>query len=105
MNTATIIAFPSDTVPAVCALEFVRGTSRVERARAFFPNGYGISVVRGGALECGYEYEIAVLKGDQDTFERVEDTPVTTDVVRTDQWSDVDRIYGQIRDLPPVANP
>jgi hypothetical protein len=53
------------------------------QAKHFFPNGYGVSVVRHpgsyGFLE-GL-YELAVLKGTEDNWELCYDTPVTSDVL------------------------
>ena len=52
-------------------------------ARHFFPNGYGISVVKFPG-SYGYEnglYEAAVLQGSIDDYDLCYDTPITDDVL------------------------
>ena len=59
------------------------GSVDAVQAKHFFPNGYGVSVVRHpgsyGFLE-GL-YELAVLQGNEDDWELCYDTPVTSDVL------------------------
>ena len=53
------------------------------QALHFFPNGYGVSIVKF-PHSYGYEdglYEIAVLEGDETEFELCYDTPVADDVL------------------------
>lgn len=66
-------------------------------ARMFFDNGYGVSVITGAAA---YDnYEIAVLKGDMDTYDLCYSTPVTNDVVPCSTENDVSTIMKQVQEL------
>lgn len=53
------------------------------QAMAFFPNGYGVSVVRNRYSYGGEEglYELAVFAGDEKRHSITYDTPVTDDVL------------------------
>ncbi len=55
----------------------------------FFPNGYGVSIVRYKLSHGGYgsytsnddEWEVAILKGNNDDWELCYDTEITNDVI------------------------
>ena len=76
-------------------------------AKHFFPNGYGVSVVRftspygfGGSY--GAEeglYELAVLKGVEDNWEICYDTPITEDVLGHQSPEDIDNLLSQVASL------
>jgi hypothetical protein len=76
-------------------------------AKHFFPNGYGVSVVRfttprgfGGSY--GAEeglYEAAVLKGLEDNWEICYDTPITSDVLGHLTEEEVEDVLQQIENL------
>lgn len=69
--------------------------------RHFFPNGYGVSVVRFPG-SYGYEqglYEVAVIKGIDDDFELCYDTPVTDDVMGHCDEVDVENIMKEVQAL------
>jgi hypothetical protein len=76
-------------------------------AKHFFPNGYGVSVVRfttprgfGGSY--GSEeglYEAAVLKGVEDNWEICYDTPITDDVLGHLTEEEVEDVLQQIENL------
>lgn len=83
-------------------LEFVTHPAGLggKAARAYFPNGYGASVIRssfsyGGPLGL---YELAVLKGNNLCY----DTPITDDVLGHLTKQDVTRLLGEIEALPQV---
>lgn len=75
-------------------------------ARHFFPNGYGISVVRFstsfGSGSYGSEeglYESAVLKGTEDNWELCYDTPITDDVLGHQSEEEVEVLLYEIENL------
>lgn len=77
-------------------------------AKHFFPNGYGVSVVRfttpygylGGSYgaEQGL-YELAVLKGVEDNWEICYDTPITKGVLGRLTEEEVEDVLQQIENL------
>ena len=76
-------------------------------ARKFFPNGYGISVVRftnpfgfGGSygVEHGL-YEAAVLKGVEENWDICYDTPITEDVLGHLTEEEVEVLLYEIENL------
>lgn len=72
------------------------------RATAFYPNGYGVSVVRFNG-SYGYEsgkYELAVLKGEQGKFNLCYDTPITEDVEGHLSPDQVSALMRAVADLP-----
>jgi hypothetical protein len=71
------------------------------RAEHFFPNGYGVSVVRfPGSYGCEQGlYEVAVLKGTADNFELCYDTPVADDVLGHRDEQDVEVIMEEVESL------
>jgi hypothetical protein len=72
------------------------------QAVAFFPNGYGVSVIQSPSSYGGNDglYELAVLSGGADEYELTYDTPVTSDV---EGWLTPDRVaelMAQVEALP-----
>lgn len=84
--------------------------------KIFFPNGYGISVVRfrlpslpslptfrngyGSYTRNETEWEAAVLIGDEKKFSLTHDTPITDDVIGYMSEEDVTGTMRQIQELP-----
>ena len=71
------------------------------QAKYFFPNGYGVSVVRFNG-SYGYKeglYESAVLKGTEEDFEICYDTPITSDVLGHQTVEEVEELLQQIKNL------
>jgi hypothetical protein len=68
----------------------------------FFPNGYGVSVVRFPG-SYGYSdelYEVAVIKGiDEEDFQLCYDTPITDDVMGHRDEQDVENIMEEVAAL------
>ena len=73
----------------------------ISRARLFFPNGYGVSVIIGSFSYGGDEglYECAVLKGKEGNSELCYSTPITDDVIGYCDEDKVTEIMKQIQDL------
>ena len=78
------------------------------QARMYFPNGYGISVVRFKIMgSSGYgsytsndkEWEIAVIKGDKGGWGLCYDTPITDDVIGYLTARQVTSVMKQIQEL------
>ena len=70
-------------------------------ARCFFPNGYGISVVRFPG-SYGFEndlYEVAILKGTPDSYELCYNTPITEDVLGHRDEIDINNILEEVQTL------
>jgi hypothetical protein len=67
----------------------------------FFPNGYGVSVVRfPGSYGYGEGlYEVAVLKGTADDFELCYDTAVADDVLGHRDEQDIEIIMEEVQSL------
>ena len=75
-------------------------------ARQFFPNGYGVSVVRFttpfGSGSYGAEeglYEVAILKGLEEDWEICYDTPITDDIIGYQSVEDIDNLLSQVESL------
>ena len=75
-------------------------------ARYFFPNGYGVSVVRFttpfGSGSYGSEeglYEAAVLKGVEENWQICYDTPITEDVLGHLTEEEVEVLLYEIENL------
>lgn len=75
-------------------------------ARYFFPNGYGVSVVRFttpfGSGSYGSDerlYELAVLKGVEENWQICYDTPITEDVLRHLTELDVENLLEEVKNL------
>jgi hypothetical protein len=101
---------PADATPEATAFADLKFTDRPshpmgEQATAFFPNGYGASVIRGPASYGGDEglYELAVLKGSAEDFNLDYTTPLTDDVLGHLSPEDVTEALRQIAALPVVA--
>lgn len=71
------------------------------QAKQFFPNGYGVSVVRfpGSYGFADGLYEVAVIKGNEDNFDLCYDTPVTEDVLGHRDEHDVEIIMEEVAAL------
>lgn len=79
----------------------VMGDNDGIQALHFFPNGYGVSVVRFPG-SYGYEdqlYEVAVLKGTVDDYELCYDTNVTDGVIGLCDEIDVENIMEEVEIL------
>lgn len=79
----------------------VMGENDGIHALTFFPNGYGVSVVRFPG-SYGYAeglYEVAVLKGTADDYELCYDTPVTDDVMGHRDEQDIENIMEEVSSL------
>ena len=79
----------------------VPGSNAVQ-AIHFFPNGYGVSVVRfPGSYGYGQGlYEVAVIKGtDEEDFKLCYDTPITDDVIGYQSMEDIDNLLSQVESL------
>ena len=78
-------------------------------ATLFFSNGYGVSVVRfripfdssryGSYTSNENEWELAVLKGNEDEWHLTYDTPITDDVIGHLEEEDVTRVMRQVQEL------
>jgi hypothetical protein len=71
------------------------------QAIQFFPNGYGVSVVRFPG-SYGFQdnlYEVAVIKGNVEKFELCYDTSVTDDVLGHRDEVDIDYIMEEVQSL------
>ena len=76
---------------------FLKGVQAI----LFFPNGYGISVVRNVLSRTTVNtWEIAILKGTESYYDLCYDTPITDDVIGYCSEEDVSNIMKQIQDLP-----
>lgn len=76
------------------------------QAKHFFPNGYGVSVVRfrgiAGGGSYGYEqdlYESAVLKGTEENWNICYDTPITSDVLGHQTVEEVEVLLYEIENI------
>jgi hypothetical protein len=79
----------------------VMGDNNGIQARHFFPNGYGVSVVRFPG-SYGYEqdlYEVAVIQGNEDDYELCYDTSVTDDIMGHRDERDVEIIMEEVATL------
>ena len=66
-----------------------------KRAKLFFKNGYGVSVL----FYQNNVYEVAVLKGVEDAWGICYNTPVMDDVIRCDRSSQIDDLMKKIQEL------
>lgn len=78
-------------------------------SKMFFPNGYGVSVVRfkspfggGGSYTNGDQWEVAVLKGNHEDWDLCYDTDITNNVIGYLTDNEVTEIMGRIQNLPMV---
>jgi hypothetical protein len=65
---------------------------------AFFPNGYGVSIVQSTYSYGGSSglWEMAVLKGNEDEWDLTYDTPITSDVLGHLSESEVNEYVDQV---------
>ena len=71
--------------------------TEIARAKLFFPNNYGISVINFGGYD---KYEIAVIKKHEDGSWSIDyDTSVTDDVIPNLSSDEVTKIMQQIANL------
>jgi len=71
------------------------------QAKYFFSNGYGVSVVRFPG-SYGFQndlYEVAILKGTEDKYDLVYDTPITDDVLGHRDEQDINNILEEVAAL------
>jgi hypothetical protein len=71
------------------------------QAKHFFPNGYGVSVVRfpGSYGFTENLYEVAILQGTEDKWEITYDTPITDDVLGHRDEIDIENILTEVQAL------
>lgn len=76
------------------------------QARLFFPNGYGVSVVRfrvfgsyGSYTSNENEWELAILKGTEDEWDLTYDTSITSDVMGHLSAEEVTDVMKQVQEL------
>lgn len=80
--------------------DFLSKNKDAKHAVIIFDNGYGISVVKDCPLITDiYNFEIAIIKGTQDSYSLVYDTGITDDVIRCDTEEEVSNIMEQVQDL------
>ncbi len=72
-----------------------------KRAKLFFKNGYGISVVQSG-IPAMKAWEVAVLKGNDKVWDVCYNTPITSDVIVCADPVEVENIMIQIQELENV---
>jgi hypothetical protein len=67
----------------------------------FFPNGYGVSVVKHpGSYGFEYDlYEVAILKGTEKSFDLCYDTPIADDVLGHRDENDIEIIMEEVQAL------
>lgn len=65
---------------------------------AFFPNGYGVSIVKSEYSYGGRSglWEMAVLKGNEEEWDLTYDTPITSDVLGYLNESEVNEYVDQV---------
>ena len=76
-------------------------------AKMFFKNGYGISVVRfkmsngcyGSYTNNDNEWEIAILKAEENDYDLCYDTPITNDVLGFQTEQDVTNVMKKVQEL------
>lgn len=77
----------------------------------FFPNGYGVSVVRykmpfsrgyGSYTSNEEEWEVAILKGNKDEWDLCYDTEITNDVMGHLSEGEVNWVMLKVQELPSV---
>jgi hypothetical protein len=65
---------------------------------AFFPNGYGVSIIQSTYSYGGSSglWEMAILKGNEDEWDLTYDTPITSDVLGHLSESEVNEYVDQV---------
>ena len=80
--------------------DFLSKNKDAKHAVIIFDNGYGVSVVRDCPLITDvHNFEIAVIKGTQNSYSLVYDTGITDDVIRCDTEDEITDIMRQVQDL------
>ena len=76
------------------------------QAKVFFSNGYGASVIYGYGSYGNDEapYELAIIKGNDEDFAIVYDTPITDNVVTYQTAEQITELLEKIEALPEVSN-
>jgi hypothetical protein len=71
-----------------------------KRAKYYFPNGYGVSVIRGPSTYGGDKglYELAVICKDGELTNK---TPITNDVIGYLSEDEVSDLMNKVSELPP----
>jgi len=74
-------------------------------ATAFFPNGYGVSVIFGDMFysDGAGSYELAVLEGVKDACDLTYDTPITDDVIGWQSAKQINALMADVAALPKRA--
>lgn len=72
--------------------------------KEFFNNGYGVSIIRNQFSYGGKEnlFEVAILIGDDDSYELCYTTPITSDVIGYASDIEVEDIIKRVKCLPPT---
>lgn len=76
------------------------------KAKMFFPNGYGVSVVGGGIGLYGdgvNTFELAVLIGNIDEWDLTYETPITDDVIGWRSQDEISELMKQVFELPSIV--
>ena len=87
-------------------LQFNGITIAGKQALMFFPNGYGASVIIGKYSYGGDQglYELAVLKGNLESYCLTYSTPITEDVIDSQTPEEITELLNKIAALPGVEN-
>lgn len=74
------------------------------QAKVFFQNGYGASVIYGYGVYGTDEapYELAIIKGNDEDFEIIYDTPITDNVVSYQTAEQITELLEKIEALSEV---
>ena len=65
--------------------------------KEFFSNGYGVSII---SHDHSYGLELAVLKGNEDTWAICYDTPITNDVLGYLEPEQLTEVIKEVKALP-----
>ena len=76
--------------------------TNIKQGKLFFENGYGISIIQGGFSYTSNEneYEIAILKGDENNWELNYETPIASDVIGYLDENQVNQYIEKVSKLP-----
>ncbi len=72
--------------------------------KLFFSNGFGVSIVRHSHSYGGADgmFEVAVLRGNENSWDIAYGTPITGDVMGWLSWSEVQQAVGRVALLKVV---